>query len=302
MKAVPQHLIVVGVLLMLIAVLGIGAWIWSSNTLLAAVNEKKQMETQLTGISSRGIFPSRKNLEMMKKQNEDLRDLLDPLENKLRDGLSVFQEVTGEGGRGLAANEWKRQLGSKRDEVISRAEENNVKLPEGFYLGFKRYRTLNPSEDKTLELGVQLQALYMISMAAIKAKVASIEEIKRVMVEDGRTDGDGEALAAQTAKGPENLYTIYPFEVTLRTSPSGMARLINEITESPLFMVIRFVDVENEKTSVPRRTEVTSQQTTGAPEKLIVPIVGQELVKATLRVDLLYWNADKTAADKKETP
>jgi len=67
---------------------------------------------------------------------------------------------------------------------------------------------------------------------------------------------------------------------------------------------VRSVDVENEKTSVPRKMEVTSQASGEGAQKNIIPIVGQENIKVTMRVDLILWNVknEPTApAENKET-
>lgn len=295
MKNFPKHYIVAIVLFVLAAIVGGGLWFWTGGQLTESLDRKNQLETQLQAVSSRGIFPSQKNLEQIESQIAAIHEKIDPVKASLQDTARLFEPIQGETDAegnysGISSNNWKKLLGERRDELIKEAETRQVQLPEGFYLGFSRYRALNPPELATYPLGVQLESLYQLTNMLIQSEVSFIEKINRVMVEDSGTSSGTEGLQAQVVTGPMELYTVYPFELSFTGSPRSMVQAINQIAQSPYFFVIRFVDIENEKTSVRRKSEILSQSGSLDIQQLMVPIVGQEAIKVVLRVDLILWN------------
>lgn len=295
MKHFPKQYIVAIVLFVLAAMVGGGLWFWTGRQLDDSLDRKIQLETQLLAVSSRGIFPSQKNLGQLESQIAAIRGKIDPVKQSLEETAKLFEPLQGEINNkgeysGVSSNGWKRLLGEKREELLQQAISRQVKMPDSFYLGFSRYRALNPPEAATYQLGIQLDALYQLTSILVRSRVSAIDKIDRVMLEDGGNASGGEGLQARVATGPEELYTIYPFELSFKGSPASMVRVINEIASSPYFFVIRFVDVENEKTSLPRKSEIRNRSGSSDKQQLMVPIVGRESINVTLRVDLLLWN------------
>lgn len=295
MKNLPKHYIVLIAVGVVVCLAGGGAWYWTGTQLSDALQKKQQLETQQQSIEVRGIFPSQANLDKLTQQSEEITATLEPVVAKLVETSKLLDPIRGsktEDGmyNGLSGNDWKRSLGEKRDAIIELAKSRNATLPEDFYLGFKRYRALNPAERDTFSLGVQLMALEELTKILLSSGVNEISEIKRVIVEETGAGPTAQGnLKAKLVEGPAQLYSIYPFEIALNTLPSALMDTVNAIAASPYFFIIRFVDVENEKTSVPRRSEVLSQASTDG-DKLIITVAGEERVKAVLRVDLLVWD------------
>lgn len=305
MKSIPKHLILAIVLFVLAALIGGGLWFWTGGTLETSLEEKRQLEMQIQSVSKKGIFPNRANLEKIQKSTEEIYTLLKPVEESVQKTSDVFDLIRGskdkEGNRsGLSANDWKRMLGEKRDELIELASANNVALPEVFYLGFERYRALTPAEDATYDLGVQLLAMSKILEMAFDSGVIELQEINRVYVEDKQVGLATEGLSAEIAKGPKDWYTIYPFEIKYIGTADSVTRLTNKIAKAPYYFILRLVDVENEKTSVPRKSEVISQAEGEGAQKNIIPIVGQELIKVAMRIDLILWDSSNEPAAETE--
>lgn len=309
MKSFPKHLLVAIVLFVLAALVGGGLWFWTGGQLSESLEQKRQLEMKIKTISGKGIYPSKANLDQIEASTNEIKALVDPVEESIRKTSMLFDSVRGGSDKegkfsGLPANEWKRLLGEKRDSILQLAEQNNVTLPEVFYLGFDRYRALTPNENATYHLGIQLLAITELLELSINSGIVNFQEIKRVQAEDKNSAQSSGGLAATLAQGPQDWYTIYPFELKYTGLANSVSRLTNEVTKSPYYFIVRSVDVENEKTSVPRKMEVTSQASGEGAQKNIIPIVGQENIKVTMRVDLILWNVknEPTApAENKET-
>ncbi len=300
MKSFPKHFMVAIGLFVVAALVGGGLWFWTSGKLNDGLEQKRQLEMQLKTISGKGIFPSQKNLETIKASTEEITELIDPVENSIKKTSKLFDPVRGNAKpdgsfQGLPANEWKRLLGEKRDEILALAAANNVTLPEVFYMGFERYRALSPAEEATYHLGIQLMAIHELMKMTLLSGAVEFNEVNRVFAEDQANAIGGDGLAAVLASGPKDWYTIYPFELKFNGVAVSVTELVNQISSSPYFFVIRSVDVENEKTSVPRKTEVKGQATGEGALKNIIPIVGQENIKVSIRVDLILWNIPEEA-------
>jgi hypothetical protein len=307
MKSFPKHFMVAIVLFVVAGIIGGGLWFWTGSQLSESLSEKQQLETQIITVSGRGIFPSRQHLEQIEASTQEIIDLISPVQNAITETSQLFDSVRGKTDSegkysGVSANDWKRMLGEKRDELIALAGKNTVELPEIFYLGFERYRALSPAEDATYHLGIQLLALDEILNIALESDVTAITEILRVYAEDKNAVQGGDGLGAKLAQGPKDWYTIYPFELSFSAPAKAVSELSNKITASPYFFVIRFIDVENQKTSVPRKSEVFAQAGGDQAQKNIIPVVGQEEVKVTIRVDLILWalQNESAAEEKKE--
>ncbi|MEM6601889.1 MAG: hypothetical protein AAF649_10925 [Verrucomicrobiota bacterium] len=297
MKSFPKHLLVAIVLFVLAALTGGGLWFWTGGQLSQSLEEKRQLDMRIRSVSGKGVYPNQSNLDQIMAATDEIRALTDPVETSIQQTAQPFDSVRGtlndEGQySGLPANEWKRLLEEKRESILNLAQQKNVSLPEVFYLGFDRYRALTPTEDATYHLGVQLLAINELMEIALDSGVVEFQQVKRVFAEDNNTNQSGDGLAAVLAPGPEAWYTIYPFEIKFTGVANSVSRLTNALTQSGFYFVLRSVDVENEKTSVPRRTEVKSQATGDGAQKNIIPIVGEENIKVTMRIDLILWNAD----------
>jgi len=301
MKDIPKHYIVAGVLFVVLGLLGGAAWFWTGTQLATALEEKQQLETQLQAVSRKGVFPSRANLEKLQTQTEAIDEKLRPVLMEIQETGKLFDPVRGTANEegdysGISANEWKKLLGEKRDRLLALAQNKATQLPENFYLGFSKYRALNPAEADTYLLGIQLFAIEEMVEILLESSIDELNRVARVTADGDSAQGSTEGLAAQNVEGPAGLYTVYPFELSFKASPDSIFSTINRITDSKYFFIIRFIDIENEKTSVPRRSEVISDASSETMTKLLVPVVGQEKVQAVIRVDLIVWKASADAA------
>lgn len=310
MNALPKHLIGALIALVVIGLLGGGAWYWTSTRLDAAVEARAQANQELSALNSKGIFPSAANLKLLKENQEAAGGLASRMEPRFSKQAAALAKFTGPEGKGLGADAWKQLLFEKREELKKRAEAGKVEVADDFYFAFKRYRVASPPASATKELGVQLAAIEELSKILIDARITSLNEIRRVVVEEtgsAAASNNEEALPVAVVDGPDGLYRVYPLEVKFQSSPAALQAVLNGLSASPHFFITRFVTVENQKNNVPRRSEVLTQAGgnavgtggTSSPgergvasaPKLLFPVLGQELLNVRARIDFIVWTA-----------
>lgn len=295
MSQLPKHLVVSLIAFVVIGLLGGGAWFWTAGRLDTALAEYGSVTQQLQAVQAKGFFPSSQNLKLLESNQEAISTLAREVLPQLDRANEKFSVFLSPDKRGLSQEAWKEKLVSIREELKKSADQAKVETADDFYFGFKRYRVASPPAGATRDIGIQLAAIEEMSHLLIKARVGSIKEIRRVMVEDAgmaaSPGGSEESLAAAVVDGLGGLYRVYPFEVKFQSNPQALDKFVNELTRSPMVFLIRFMVVENEKNTVPRRSEfAASAPAEGAEAKFLIPIIGQEKVNARMRIDLVYWN------------
>jgi hypothetical protein len=296
MTALPKHLIIGLVAFVVIGAAGGGAWFWTAGQLEAAKAEYATVSQQIQAVQTKGFFPSSQNLKAIEGNQAEVTALAKDLLSQLDRATELYAAFLTPDKKGLPQETWKEKLVSVREELKKAGDTNGVETAEDFYFGFKRYRVQSPPAAATRDIGIQLAAIQQLSQLLIKSRVSEIREIRRVMVEDaglpGNPGGAEEALTAGVVDGTGGLYRVYPLEVKFRSTPQALNKFINELNRHPMIFLIRFMVVENEKMTVPRRSEFAAPATgpEGAQPKLLVPIVGQEQVITRMRIDLIFWN------------
>lgn len=297
MSPIPKHLLVSLIAFAVIGLAGGGAWFWTSGELDKAVAEHASVSQQIQAVQSKGFFPSSQNLKLIETNQAEVTTLATDLLVQLDRAAQQFAPFLAADQKGLPPDSWKEKLVGVREELKKAADQHKIETAEDFYFGFKRYRVASPQAGATRDIGIQLAAIQQLSQLLIKARVSDIREVRRVMVEDAGLPGAAggvaeEALTAAVVEGSGGLYRVYPFEIKFRCKPAALNQFMNELARNPMIFLTRFVVVENEKMTVPRRSEFAAP--TASPEggeaKWLVPIVGQEQIVVRMRIDLIFWN------------
>lgn len=317
MTALPKHFLAALIAFFVIGLLGAGAWFWTAGRLDDAVQSRAEVIQQLSALNAKGLFPDNSNLKTLQDNLQAATALAAQMEPPLTQAALALAPYVGADGKGLGPDAWKQLMIEKREELRKQAESARVQIADDFYFGFKRYRLASPPAASTRHLGIQLAAIEALSRAVIEARVNTLTEIRRVIPAEESpgqpaSPSSDEALAAVIADGSGGLYQVYPFEIRLQTSAASMFRLINLLNQSKQFFIVRAVEIENQKASIPRRSEILAQAGTGdasataaaftepgrsaAPPKLLIPVLGQELINVRLRVDLIHWQSPADAA------
>jgi hypothetical protein len=299
MKDIPKHILVTVIIMVVVGLLGGGAWFYTSQQLTQKLEEKTGLEGELQTVEKKGLFPSAQNKKVLEEQKAKLEELLQSLKPELQSRMDLFSSVrkidsaTGS-FKGLDPDAWKKVFGDKRQVLRDFAKEKKLNIPEEYNFAFKSYVLAAPRAEHTADLGVELLAIEEITKIAGNAGVNTLIGIKRSMVEDshsgsgGAASGGDEGLAARILQGPEDIYRIIPFEATIKGDPDTIIAFLNGLGSSKFLFVNRFVYLENEKSSVPKRSEVTAPSASGTDtKKTLIVVAGQEKVTARVRVDLI---------------
>jgi hypothetical protein len=314
MTALPKHLISALIAFAVIGLLGGGAWFWTSTQLDQAVQDRANVMQELSSLSAKGIFPSPANLKTVKDNLTATTTLDASMEPKLAGAAAALAPYIGPDGKGLGPDAWKQLLIEKREDLKKLAESSKVQVGDDFYFAFKRYRLASPPAGATRELGIQLAGIEALSRILFEARIHALQDIRRVFIEEsGPTPGgvgSDEVLAASVVEGTGGLYKVYPMEIRFQATPAALKRVLNSLNAHPQFFIIRFITLENQKTAVPRRSEVLSQASSGAsapndsgdrpsaPGRLLIPVLGQELLNVRMRVDHILWTAPASSTAK----
>lgn len=318
MNAIPKHLLGGIIAFVVLAAAGGGAWFWTGSRLAAAVEERSSLQQQIATIGSKGIFPSSANLKILKDNVEAAGKIATDLLPRLEKQKDLLAPFTAE-GKGMAPDAWKQKLFERREALMKLAESRKVAVTDDFYFGFKRYRVASPRPETTRDLGIQLAAIDELSRLLIEARVQSLTEVRRVMVDDAGSTGPvsaagDEGLAALVVEGGGGLYRVFPFELRFAASPAALREFVNALARSGNFFITRFIVVENQKNVVPKRSEITGQGAApanlgglpggpGAAEsRLLIPVLGQEALNVRARIDCIVWSTPDAAPAKAPAP
>jgi len=302
MKDIPKHILVTVIIMVVVGLLGGGAWFWTSRQLTQKLGEKTELEGQIMAVEKKGLFPSAQNKKILQDQKIKLVDLEGVLTPDVQSKVNQFSAVrtidpASGAMKGLDPDSWKKVFGTKRLELRQLARDKNMAIPEEYNFAFKSYVLAAPRAENTLDLGIQLLAIEEIVKLLAGSGVETVVAIKRSLLEEtptvgvGSATGNDEALKAKILPGSENTYRILPFEVVIKSDPESVIRFLNGVGSSKFMFVTRFVYLENEKSTVPKRSEVTGGggaiSATPEQKKNFISVAGREKVNARIRLDLI---------------
>jgi hypothetical protein len=276
-----------------LVVLGVVVWLQQSamsksTEVDAALEEQK---AQLQHLSTQKSGPSHENIDLVKKDREQLDRLYDQL--LVTVGHSRIPIPSD-----LRAVNFLQQMASQVAHLRQAAETNKVKLAEGFAFGFGRYAGPPPQlpakglpdEDtkRVLTLLIrQLRAIDQVSQLLISSHVEEINQIRRSEVEPTRT----EALELPTSSDPKALYQVLPFEFQFTCSGDALRTFLNSLTKSEWFFAVRSVKVVGETPSTERSGEATPAAAAQAASATLKPA----RLTVDMRIDLIEFSSSQPA-------
>jgi len=188
-----------------------------------------------------------------------------------------------------------------REEVTKLKVEANttgVTLPQGFYLALEEYENRLPSPDDTIPLAKQLTVFDWISGMLISHRGLSIQEFSKAnnsaAIQPAKTE-----RKPLTPNGTSKLESPYNLTATLKISfrcdQGSLRGVLNSFSQSPYFLVIDSIQLQNSVTDPPRRDSTPQpaappSQEGQSPGQRIPVIVGREQINVILRVRILEFS------------
>ncbi|PWT78735.1 MAG: hypothetical protein C5B58_14870 [Acidobacteria bacterium] len=208
----------------------------------------------------------------------------------------------------LAPNEFQSRLRQATVATLSRAQANNVKLPDKFQLGFDEFATTMPNTAVAPLLGQELSQIQMLLNILVNAKVDSVSSFHRAPLPEEHGSASNPA-PSPAGRRPAATKTITPaptligrnvIDVTFKGAPSAVRKVLNEVaTSSGQFFIIRTLYVHNEKDKGPPRQRTatqapieTGQATSGQPSAAapLNFIVGNEHIEVSATIEMLRFD------------
>ncbi len=241
-------------------------------------------------------FPNDANLKTYRERLDQYQTQI----NAVRSQLAAMEaplrtDVTPQG--------FQDDLRSAVNDIRTRATANGVELPENFYFGFDQYQTQVPTEAAAPFLDRQLNFIRTLVGRLVDFKVQSIDRVDRPTLP---VEGGAAAAAATPAPGPgrprnndapaDPVVARFPFDITFTAEQGKFRVAFNSLLGKDQFLVVRSLSVENTSPLPPARNTATATATPAgdtfggapaAPTQTLQVLLGRELVKATIRLEML---------------
>lgn len=259
---------------------------------------------KLHALQDRSPFPNAQNLEKNRALVEQYKAQLDTLRAQV-------QKMQAPAPAEVQPQKFQDDLRSAVSRVEEKAQNVGVELPKGFYLGFSQYANSLPSEAAAPRLALQLRIIEKIVTSLIDFKVQSIDTLNRLPLpeESGIVAGGLKPAEAKQPDSQPKGFEALPFDLAF-TAEQGKVRVaFNSLLDSDQFLIVRNLAMQNtarvgppvsreSATGIPPKAPaaaaVPGANTGGAAAARGVPsaneldvILGRELVKASLRVEII---------------
>lgn len=271
---------------------------WSSYS--AASEAYTNAVTTLHRLQNKVPFPNEQNLSALKTNLDHYATRVNALQSQLA-GIEMPLDSQ------ITSQQFQDELRAAVDNIQEKASRNGVKLPEKFYFGFDQYQSQLPPQRAAPYLNRQLLSIQAVVLRLVDFKVRSIDDLKRLPLPQEDVSG-----APSPAPGEANSQPILArssFQIAFTAEQSKLRVALDSLLGSDQFLIIRTLMIENTSPQAPPRKLADEEPSSRA----IVPsqsadvdlhngnlqvILGRELVKATLRLEMLDFDDPPSAKHK----
>lgn len=283
-------------------VVAAGALIFMTTQAMTQYGEVSDQYTQavqkLHGLQNRSPFPNAKNIEATKALEKQYSTELSALQQQL---VKLEAPLDAD----VKPQQFQDDLRASVNQAVQRAGEAGVTLPKDFYLGFSQYINSPPDNRAAPALARQLTVINDLVGALIDTRVQSIDAlIRRPLPEEL-------PAAAQNQRKSNGIVDRYLIDVAFTADQSKFRVIFNNILKSNRFLIVRAVNIANTSQEGPPVVQDNSQTTTttgvpglagaatgGETSNELNVILGRELVKVSLRLEMIDFTMPTTEAKK----
>jgi hypothetical protein len=286
-----ENPVLTGILLAAILVLGgTGYFAFQSHARYSEMESAYAGSVQaLHQLQNRTPFPSEENLSRTKETVDQYRQTLRDFQRTLRQHQSpppanVTPEI------------FQDSLNQLVKTITEKAEQEGVKLPQDFYMGFDGYANSLPNAAAAPYLAAQLEQIRRIVEKLIEFRVDLLSLARSPLPVESNPDSTTETRGAIV----KDL-----LDLEIRGEQSRIRLAFNSLLQQPAFLILRLVTFENSQQQAPIRGSSTaeSESTTAADLFADIPVepagpgslnvvLGRELVTAKFRLELLTFTGD----------
>jgi len=263
-----------------------GAYSLSAESYTAAVSKLHTLQNKVP-------FPSQENLAEIEKGLENYSARIQALQDQLAK-MEIPLDTT------ITPQQFQDGLRTAVNDLRKAADANGVKIPETFYFGFDEYQSQVPSAQAAPALYRQFLLIQSIVSRLVDFKVASVDSVVRppLPVElpaQAAPPKKDDKAKKPAAAGFERL----PFSLSFTAEQAKVRVAFNSLLSSEQFLIVRSVSLQNTNPKAPPKVSTEPAATaaanpfaavaggTEADKKSLQVILGRELVKITLQLEML---------------
>lgn len=285
-----------------IILVGVGGWFaygsWDDYS--AATQTYSNAADKLAKLAKQTPPPNEANLSKLGKTIDDEQSALNQLLGTLRQyAISPFaslEKAKSQDAPQLLQDSLRAQV----TKLKGVATANGATLPSGFYLALDEYENRLPASDDAISLAKQLTVFNWISEHLISHPGLIIAEFSKVVSAPAQNPKtDRKALAPATVPKSELPYeSPATLKLSFRCDQGSLREILNSFSQSPYFLVIDSLQLQNTVPEPPRRDSAGQQpaqppagglQEGEASGQRIPIIVGREQINASLRIRILEF-------------
>lgn len=237
--------------------------------------QRMDAETQLQGLQqqyereiSNYIFPSPRNLEILREQRRQMQDFFHDVYNALPKYEREYPM--------MPPWEFKGYLETQLLKMEQFCRTNQVLVPAGISFGFGRYvgSSQPPKREDTPALLHQLDLTERLLKVFVQSKVTDISSFRRTFLEsETEASKDEKVDGGVWKKDAHLLYESQNFELVFRCSNDQLKTVLANLASSTnLIVLVRYVGVEVPKVFPSTPVDATSATTgSGAPGGVRTP-------------------------------
>ncbi|MFZ4778561.1 MAG: Amuc_1100 family pilus-like protein [Terrimicrobiaceae bacterium] len=235
-------------------------------------------------------FPSDANLKAIQAGLDDHSARI----NNLRLQLTKMEAPLNEK---ITPQQFQDGLRTAVNDLRIKAEANGVKLPSNFYFGFDQYQSQVPTELAAPFLNRQFLVIQSIIARLVDFKVASVDGVTRPPLPQ-ESPAAGTPTAAQKKSEPaEPVLLRFPFDISFSAEQGKVRVAFNSLLGGDQFLIVRSLEIQNSSPVAPAKRSAEAAAapnpfapnagTPGKEQKTMQVILGRELLKVTLRLEML---------------
>lgn len=252
--------------------------------------------TKLHTLQNKVPFPSEANRKAVQAGLDEYSSRI----GKLQSHLAKMQVPLNDK---ITPQQFQDGLRTAVNDIRGKAEANGVKLPANFYFGFDQYQTQVPSEQATPFLNRQFLVIQSLIVRLVDFKVASIDGVTRIPLPQ---ESGAAAAGRRRPDASEPVLSRFPFDISFTAEQGKFRVAFNSLLGSDQFLIVRSLGIQNSNPQAPAKkgTEpsalppsLASAGTPGKDETSMKVILGREMLKVTLRLEMLDF-AEPTAPKK----
>lgn len=311
-----------------LAFIGLSSFAVMKNMEASAVNEEYlAAKDKISSAASKPQTPTQSVVTMRKADLDAYQACIKDIEGAYTPFIPDPQTLTP-----IDPEQFRLKLNKTVSDFKLKAKDQNVRLSDGFNLGFESYVTAPALQQATGVLQYELGAVNWLAEQALDCDITEITRVYRekLPVETAAAPADdkkgaAKSPAASAKKGKAELYQVLPISITLRGGRQSINKYINSIIDSEKYLftvqAIRCINEKNGALSIkneaprakkkessggsfdfgaaakkndPKKPEITV-------EEIVKPVVGAEKVDFHIVLNLILFNSDapETQAAKK---